>query len=285
LEKKLWAIFQVLNLHKLRKVSSSSIAKQFSFESIWCCKVLSLPLPCLFIKDVPYHVCLVLVSVEGTHGSSVSPIPGLMHCWVTDTVSLPAGAFWYWQGETEDNEAYLMLPMGLGFRASALHCLYMHYLVLLDPTCVPTFTTDFPVNITLIVYFWLLDCLLLFMLPLTCYDPTLLELLCLKYVARMLWARLGSFGSEHGMTNWQVDRFEDVDMGSEPVEWESIVPAYPSPCKCYTWRASHTTFVHHFLHRCLLHPWILLNVLQFMCCGIKLAQQEKFLDHALPTKF
>ncbi len=98
-------------------------------------------------------------------------------------------------------------------------------------------------------------------------------------------ARLGSFGSEHGMTNWRVERFEDVDMGSEPAEWESIVPAYPSPCKCYSWRACHTTFVHHFLHQCLLHPWILLNVLQVMCCGIKLAPQEKFLDHDLPTKF
>jgi hypothetical protein len=50
-------------------------------------------MPCLFIKDVRYCICLVLVSVEGPHGSSVSPIPGLMHCWVTDTVSLPGGAF------------------------------------------------------------------------------------------------------------------------------------------------------------------------------------------------
>jgi len=52
-------------------------------------------------------------------------------------------------------------------------------------------------------------------------------------------ARLGSFGSEHGMTNQRVEkfedeRFEDVDMGSEPAEWESIVPAYPSPCTCYS---------------------------------------------------
>jgi hypothetical protein len=31
-------------------------------------------------------------------------------------------------------------------------------------------------------------------------------------------ARLGSFGSEHGMTNQQVERFEDVDMGSEPAQ-------------------------------------------------------------------
>jgi len=146
-------------------------------------------MPCLFIKDVRYCICLVLVSVERPHGSSVSPIPGLMHCWVTDTVSLPGGAFCDWQGETEDKEAYLMLPMGLGFRASALHCLYMQYLVLLDPTCVPTLTTDMPVNITLIVYFWLVDCLLLFVLSLTCYDPTLLELLCLKYVARMWWGK------------------------------------------------------------------------------------------------
>jgi hypothetical protein len=192
----LWVWLMILLTSNLesKNSSSSSIAKQFSLESIWHWKVLSLPchgspLPCLFIKDVPYCVCLMLVSVEGTHGSSVSPILGLRHCWVTDTVNLPDGAFWDWQGETEDKEAYLMLPMGLGFRASALHWLYMHYLVLLDPTCVPTLTTDFPVNTTLIVYFWLVNCLLLFVLSLICYDPTLLELLCLKYVARMWWGK------------------------------------------------------------------------------------------------
>jgi hypothetical protein len=31
-------------------------------------------------------------------------------------------------------------------------------------------------------------------------------------------ARLGSFGSEHDMTNLRLERFEDVDMGSEPAE-------------------------------------------------------------------
>jgi len=31
-------------------------------------------------------------------------------------------------------------------------------------------------------------------------------------------ARLGSFGSEYGMTNQRVERFEDIDMGSEPAE-------------------------------------------------------------------
>jgi len=31
-------------------------------------------------------------------------------------------------------------------------------------------------------------------------------------------ARLGTVGSEHAMTNQQVERFEDVDMGSEPTE-------------------------------------------------------------------
>ncbi len=31
-------------------------------------------------------------------------------------------------------------------------------------------------------------------------------------------AGLGAVGSEHGMTNRQVERFEDVDMGSEPAE-------------------------------------------------------------------
>jgi len=96
--------------------------------------------------------------------------------------------------------------------------------------------------------------------------------------------RLGSFGSEHGTSNRRVQRFEDV-MGSEPAEWDSILPAYLSPCTCYSWRACHTTFVHHFLHRSLLCPWILLNVFQFMCRGIKLVPQEKVLDCALPTKF
>ncbi len=98
-------------------------------------------------------------------------------------------------------------------------------------------------------------------------------------------ARLGSFGYQHGMTNGRVESVEDVDMGSEPAAWESILPAYPSPCKCYSWRACHMTFVHHCLHQCLLHPWILLNDLQFMCCGIKLVPQEKVLYCPLPTKF
>ncbi len=34
----------------------------------------------------------------------------------------------------------------------------------------------------------------------------------------MWWARLGSFRSEHGLTNQRVERLEDIDMGSEPAE-------------------------------------------------------------------
>ncbi len=108
LGQKVWAVegFECIHQVFVGKSCGRSFAEQFLLWSLFEVRKLflcyAMDHPCQFITNVPYCGCLVL----GTHGSSVSPRPGihaLLVC-ITDTFSLPDSACWDWESETEDKE-------------------------------------------------------------------------------------------------------------------------------------------------------------------------------------